>query len=121
MSSFYTVRVSLWLHLRRILTLRPESWLSIPLPVWDSTLNEFEWEALGILTDWSHPNVLRVYICNATGSMRQELWEAVQDIKCEEYLDPHLLHPTILQIVYMKWWAAMAVVEDLAAARTVGR
>ncbi|KAK8239749.1 hypothetical protein IWZ00DRAFT_562236 [Phyllosticta capitalensis] len=95
-----------------------QSWLSIPLPVWDSTLNEFEWEALGILTDWSHPNVLRVYICNATGSMRQELWEAVQDIKCEEYLDPHLLHPTILQIVYMKWWAAMAVVEDLAAART---
>ncbi|KAK7537209.1 uncharacterized protein J3D65DRAFT_371347 [Phyllosticta citribraziliensis] len=108
-----------WKHSGTALSVRTDSWFSIPFPVWKGTLRGFSWERLGVLTEWWHPHTLRVYICDAITSIRNDLWDRIRDVKCdEEYLDPHFVHPLIFDVVYEMWDTALGVAEDLVLART---
>ncbi|KAK8188530.1 hypothetical protein BKA81DRAFT_202212 [Phyllosticta paracitricarpa] len=96
------------------------SWLSIPIPIWDGTANKFDWERLGVLAEWYNPHKLRIYICDATTGIRDTVWDRLQKVDCdEEYLDPHFVHPLILDLVYDLWAKALVAAEDQDFTRTV--
>ncbi|KAK7530426.1 hypothetical protein IWX46DRAFT_406296 [Phyllosticta citricarpa] len=95
------------------------SWLSIPIPIWDGTANKFDWERLGVLAEWYNPHKLRIYICDATTGIRDTVWDRLQKVDCdEEYLDPHFVHPLILDLVYDLWAKALVAAEDQDFTRT---